>query len=155
MNNEIITTAKVISDCEERLMFLPKHFGQYCMTVEDLAFNWMRKLSPKNESNYLTHALDKIEAHYDGGEWDFFELSNGGVFLAPNGREEYRITVHGNYFDGLLSAEAAGIVVTYFTLGQLSALPIMFSERAAAYYHKLTDYACEHAEYNKIRAAID
>ncbi|ENH8682198.1 antirestriction protein [Salmonella enterica] len=155
MKNEIITTAKVISNCEERLMFLPKHFGQYCMTVEDLAFNWMRKLSPKNDSNYLTHALDKIEAHYDGGEWDFFELSNGGMFLAPNSREEYRITVPGNYFDGLLSAEAAGIVVTYFTLGQLSALPIMFSERAASYYHKLTDYACEHAEYNKIRAAID
>lgn len=155
MNNEVITTAKVITDCEERLMFLPKHFGQYCMTVEDLAFNWMRKLSPKNESNYLSHALDKIEAHYDGGEWDFFELSNGGMFLAPNSREEYRITVPGNYFDDLLTAEAAGIVVTYFTLGQLSALPILFSERCAAYYHKLTDYACEHAEYNKIRAAID
>ncbi|PVZ82653.1 klcA [Serratia sp. S1B] len=151
MNNEIITTAKVISDCEERLMFLPKHFGRYCMTVEDLAFNWMRRLSPKNESNYLTHA----EAHYDGGEWDFFELSNGGMFLAPNSRKEYRITVHGNYFDGLLTAEAAGIVVTYFTLAQLSELPILFSERCAAYYHKLTDYAYKHAEYNKIRAAID
>ncbi|EER2167848.1 antirestriction protein [Escherichia coli] len=155
MNNEVITTATKIIDPETRLMFLPKHFGQYCMTVEDLAFNWMRKLSPKNDSQYLSHALDKIEAHYTGGEWDFFELSNGGVFLSPTDREKYRITVAGNYFDDLLSAEAAGIVVTFFTLGQLSALPVMFSERCAAYYHKLYDYAREHEEYVKIRAAID
>jgi hypothetical protein len=154
-NEEVITTATKISDDEDRLMFMPKYFGQYFLTVENLTYKWMGKLSPKHNEAYITHALDKIEAHYDGGEWDFYELSNGGLFLAPNSREHYRITVNGNYFDDLLSSEAAGIVVTYFMLGQLSASNTPFAERCCDYYHKLFDYAREHAEYAKIRAAID
>ncbi|MDV1776613.1 antirestriction protein [Citrobacter freundii] len=102
MNNEVIVTARKLTDCEERLMFMPKFFGQYWHFVENHTYNWMRKLSPENKSQYLSSALDKIEAHYDGGEWDFYELSNGGYFMAPNSREHYRISVQGNYFDGLL-----------------------------------------------------
>lgn len=93
MNNEVIVTARKLTDCEERLMFMPKFFGQYWHFVENHTYNWMRKLSPENKSQYLSSALDKIEAHYDGGEWDFYELSNGGYFMAPNSREHYRISV--------------------------------------------------------------
>ncbi|EBQ3335385.1 antirestriction protein, partial [Salmonella enterica] len=98
MNNEVIVTARKLTDYEERLMFMPKFFGQYWHFVENHTYNWMRKLSPENKSKYLSSALDKIEAHYDGGEWDFYELSNGGYFMAPNSREHYRISVQGNYF---------------------------------------------------------
>lgn len=90
----------------------------------------MRKLSPENKSQYLSSALDKIEAHYDGGEWDFYELSNGGYFMAPNSREHYRISVQGNYFDGLLSAEAAGMVATSFVLAQLANSNLPFQKDA-------------------------
>lgn len=83
MNNEVIVTARKLTDYEERLMFMPKFFGQYWLFVENHTYNWMRKLSPENKSQYLSSALDKIEAHYDGGEWDFYELSNGGYFMAP------------------------------------------------------------------------
>lgn len=75
MNNEVIVTARKLTDYEERLMFMPKFFGQYWLFVENHTYNWMRKLSPENKSQYLSSALDKIEAHYDGGEWDFYELS--------------------------------------------------------------------------------
>lgn len=112
MNNEVIVTARKLTDYEERLMFMPKFFGQYWHFVENHTYNWMRKLSPENKSQYLSSALDKIEAHYDGGEWDFYELSNGGYFMAPNSREHYRISVQGNYFDGLLSAEAIAVLMT-------------------------------------------
>ncbi len=30
MNNEVIVTARKLTDYEERLMFMPKFFGQYC-----------------------------------------------------------------------------------------------------------------------------
>ncbi|EEW4238939.1 antirestriction protein [Escherichia coli] len=155
MDNEVIVTARKITDYEERLMFMPKFFGQYWHFFENLTYNWMRKLSPENKSKYLTSQLDKIEAHYDGGEWDFYELSNGGFFMVPNSREHYRISVQGNYFDGLLTAEAAGMVVTSFVLAQLANAELPFSERCNDYYHRLFDYACGHNEYTQFRAAID
>jgi hypothetical protein len=44
-------------------MFMPKFFGQYWHFVENHTYNWMRKLSPENKSQYLSDsALDKIEA---------------------------------------------------------------------------------------------
>lgn len=155
MNNEISITARKITDIEERLLFMPKFFGRYWHFVESQTYGWMRKLSPKNDSAFLSHALDKVEAHYDGGEWDFYELSNGGYFIAPNSREHYRISVQGNYFDGLLTAEAAGMVATCFMLGQLANSNLPISELCNDYYHKLFDYAYGHIEYNQFRAAID
>ncbi|EBM5962823.1 TPA: antirestriction protein [Salmonella enterica subsp. enterica serovar 16:l,v:-] len=157
MNNKAIitVTARKITDIEERLLFMPKYFGQFWHIAESHTYGWMRKLSPKNESEYLSNSLDKIEAHYDGGEWDFYELSNGGYFIAPNSREHYRISVSGNYFDGLLSADTAGMVATAFMLGQLCHSDLPIAERCIAYHHKLFDYACCHEEYNQFRAAID
>nr|WP_274944957.1 antirestriction protein [Salmonella enterica] len=75
--------------------------------------------------------------------------------MAPNSREHYRISVQGNYFDGLLSAEAAGMVATSFVLAQLANSNLPFSERCSAYYHQLFDYASGHQEYAQFRAAID
>ncbi|EMY6638660.1 antirestriction protein [Escherichia coli] len=121
MNNEVIVTARKLTDYEERLMFMPKFFGQYWLFVENHTYNWMRKLSPENKSRYLSSALDKIEA----------------------------------YFDGLLSAEAAGMVATSFVLAQLANSNLPFSERCSAYYHQLFDYASGHQEYAQFRAAID
>nr|WP_274944968.1 hypothetical protein [Salmonella enterica]WCS70279.1 hypothetical protein [Salmonella enterica subsp. enterica serovar Rissen] len=74
MNNEVIVTARKLTDYEERLMFMPKFFGQYWLLVENHTYKWMRKLSSENKSQYLSSALDKIEAHYDGGEWDFMNF---------------------------------------------------------------------------------
>ncbi|EIZ0069022.1 hypothetical protein MO085_004553 [Escherichia coli] len=93
MNNEVIVTARKLTDYEERLMFMPKFFGQYWLFVENHTYNWMRKLSPENKSRYLSSALDKIEAHYNGGEWDFYELSNSAyyhqLFDYASGHQEY------------------------------------------------------------------
>ncbi|KLD43704.1 klcA, partial [Escherichia coli] len=57
MNNEVIVTARKLTDYEERLMFMPKFFGQYWLLVENHTYKWMRKLSPENKSQYLSSAL--------------------------------------------------------------------------------------------------
>lgn len=57
MNNEVIVTARKITDYEERLMFMPKFFGQYWHFVEKHTYNWMRKLSPENKNAYLSSPL--------------------------------------------------------------------------------------------------
>ncbi|WP_407238529.1 hypothetical protein [Escherichia coli] len=55
-------------------MFMPKILRPILALVENHTYKWMRKLSPENKSQYLSSALDKIEAHYDGGEWDFMNF---------------------------------------------------------------------------------
>lgn len=155
MNNETIVTALKVTDIESRLMFMPKFFGEYWHSVENHTYTWMRHLSPENKTDYFRSALDKTEAHYDGGEWDFYELSNGGYFMAPNSREHYRIFVQGNYFDGLLTAEVAGMVVTSFVLSNIANSENPISELSCTYYHQLFDYARGHEDYERFRAAID
>ncbi len=50
MNNEVIVTARKLTDYEERLMFMREFFGQYWLLVENHTYKWMRKLSPENKS---------------------------------------------------------------------------------------------------------
>jgi hypothetical protein len=61
MNNEVIVTARKLTDYEERLMFMPKFFGQYWHFVENHTYNWMRKLSPENKSQYLVVRWIKLK----------------------------------------------------------------------------------------------
>jgi Antirestriction protein len=55
-----------------------------------------------------------------GGWWNFYDLSNGGCYLAPGGVETFHLKVMGNGFDGRLSANATGITVTLFALSHLA-----------------------------------
>ena len=58
---EIITATKVAD--EDRLNFWLQHVGMAKMlSFERHVFCWMKRLCP----------------HYDGGFWEFYDLSNGG-----------------------------------------------------------------------------
>jgi hypothetical protein len=122
---------------EKRLQMLPRHFGRHMLTVESAVYAFMRKLS----------------ARYIGGYWVYFELSNGGCFLAPQGETSFPIAVEGNGFDGVMSAEASGITACLFALSHLSFQ--LADERIANHYHQLRDFALGHAEASAILAAID
>src|SRR5690348_14714857 len=81
--------ARKVTDAKERLNCLPRHFGRHQLIVEDAVYAFMRHLC----------------AEYDGGFWHYFELSNGGFYMAPDG-EPMEILVPGNGFSGEMSAEA-------------------------------------------------
>lgn len=120
-----------------RINALPRHFGRHMMAVETVVFAYMREL---------------VES-YQGGYWEFHDLSNGGFYMAPTGNQELRVSVSGNYFDGDMSPDAAGIVACLFAYGYLAN-----STGAAAlsrHFHWLRDYALDHPEAGKILAAID
>lgn len=93
--NQIPTTSRINA--------LPRHFGRHMMAVETVVFAYMREL---------------VEA-YQGGYWEFYDLSNGGFYMAPTGTQELRVSVSGNYFDGDMSPDAAGIVACLFAYGYL------------------------------------
>jgi hypothetical protein len=121
-----------------RLDFLPRHFGRHMLTVERAIYAHLGHLSPD----------------YQGGYWDFFDLSNGGCYLAPSNPKGYRIIVDGNGFSGNLDAECAGIVATLFALSHLS-MRFPSAESIAQHFHWLRDFACEHPDGNLLLAAID
>ncbi|OAI04890.1 antirestriction protein [Methylomonas methanica] len=126
-----------------RLDFLPKYFGgiELMVTGEMLVYQTAETLCPD----------------YKGGYWLFHELSNGGFYMAPDSDEPMRISVDGNWFDGVMSSDAAGIVITLFAVNRL--IHTMHGRRNVDAlidrYHWLRAFAAEHADARLILAAID
>jgi len=121
-----------------RLEFLPALFGEKLMLRGEVA---------------VYAFCERMVPAYNGGLWDFFELPNGGRFMAPSIEGPVRVMVEGNGFEGEMSAEAVGITVCLFALSHLS---FHFAEPLLAEgYHLLRDYAADHPEASLIFAAID
>ncbi|MGS3345254.1 antirestriction protein, partial [Citrobacter amalonaticus] len=81
---------------EQRAAFWPQQFGSIpqWITLEHHIFGWM----------------DRFCRDYSGGIWNFFTLSNGGAFMAPENENDEKWTLfnsmNGNGAE--MSAEAAG-----------------------------------------------
>lgn len=77
LTHALIEAHKVSDDA--RIHTWPRHFGRHTLAVEDAIYCWMRRLAPR----------------YSGGSWHFYELSNGGFYMAPDAspcRSESRVT---------------------------------------------------------------
>lgn len=141
-NNTQAVIATAVSD-SQRPAFLPKHVGGGMAMIEF-------------ESRVFGH-LEAMSKQYRGGYWEFFELSNEGFYLAPRMDNYLTIRVEGNGFEGAMSADAAGIVATLFTLSSMSFKYVdkPVGDRCADNYHRLRDFAIGHREARKIFGAID
>lgn len=134
-------TATVVQE-DDKMDFLPRHFTMKFMILgEQTVYNWMRRLS----------------SDYNGGVWDFVELSNGGFFMVPKREKPWNVVVPGNHFSEQLSAEATGIVVMLFVLENL--YNVLGDKHDVDFLYEklyqLKDYAREHAESSLIFRAID
>jgi hypothetical protein len=121
---------------DERLDTLPRHFGRYMMRVEDAIYTFLRELAQE----------------YRGGYWHFYELSNGGFYMAPQ-LGLLDLQVDGNGYAGRMSADAAGITACLFAFSHLSFQ--IQNDLISRHYYALRDFALEHAEARAIFAAID
>lgn len=123
---------------ERRVRTLPAHFGpQHMMRIESAVYDWMRSINPE----------------YRGGFWHFYELSNGGFYMALDTEGPLRCEVDGNGYSGALTADALGIIATLFALSHLSFE--ISDDRIAEHFHLLRDFAAEHPEASDIFQAID
>jgi hypothetical protein len=122
---------------DARLHALPRHFGvRLMLAVEREVFRTLKELA----------------AEYRGGDWHFYDLSNGGFYMAPDlGALEIRVP--GNHFRDVLSADAAGIVACLLSYSHLSSA--CRSELLAEHYHRLQAFARTHQESAQILSAID
>ncbi|WP_265495157.1 antirestriction protein [Providencia heimbachae] len=124
--DEIVITAIEVKNEQARLKFLPSKLGRYCIAFENAVFNWM----------------DRNALAYNGGFWDFYDLSNGGFYLQPP--KGYMITTP-NGFMGDVTAQEAAIIVTLMMLSHFSFVTYEKGqqedcERISAYFHQLRDF---------------
>lgn len=90
---------------------------------------------------------------YEGGLWDFYSLSNGGFYMAPTGCPVLHLRGPDNGFEGLLSADAAGIYATAMALSHLSFQS--HSDLPGVKFHLLRDFYVNHAEARTLFRALD
>ncbi|EGQ8484949.1 antirestriction protein [Vibrio diabolicus] len=135
----IVASKVALSD---RLNFYPTFFGSRFMM--------------RGEA-YVMGYMDKFSDDYNGGDWEFYSLSNGGYYMAPNYDAPLFLEISDNWFSGQMTADAAGIVATLFALGQLAgeSQGTTLGDRFITLYHLLRAFAKEHPESSLILSAID
>jgi len=97
--------------------------------------------------------LDGLCSDYDGGYWELYELSNGGFYMTPPDTVSYEIRCPGNYYDGTVSADTAGIIACLFAYGAL--WERTRDDRFIELIGLLKDFAAEHPDAAEIFSAID
>ena len=115
---------------------LDRHFGRLMPIVEGRIYDLMAEYA----------------SSYGGGYWQFVELSNGGFYMSPPDTE-YELCVHGNGFQGRMSADAVGITICLHAYSHLSfefSTPVLVD-----HFHWLRAFALTHPERRHIIAAID
>jgi len=138
MRNEILNVVASLVPTDERFKFLPKLFGESLMLVGE---------------NSIYRFMDQSSPDYNCAYWNYYELSNGGFYMAPASPNELSLVLPGNYFDGKMSCDAAGITATLFVLCRL--WEQFENDRLATAYQKLHEYIRYHPESSKIYQAID
>ncbi|AVZ15477.1 antirestriction protein [Enterobacter hormaechei] len=124
-----------------RISFWPQHFGTIpqWITLEPRIFAWM----------------NRVCADYSGGIWQFYTLSNGGAFIAPDAdrNETWSLfnNLNGNGVE--MSAEAAGIAVCLIEYSHHACRTEC--DAMTAHYYRLRDYALQHPEAHAILRIID
>lgn len=149
-------TVTLVKD-EDRLSFLPRYLGKSYLEGERIIYSFARKFC----------------VGYVGGFWDFYEVSNGAFFLSLAGKEDasYAFSVDSNFFEGKLSGQAVGIVVTLYALNLLISmlheiendpnseadkeLVSKNQEALTLSYYALRDYAFSRPDADLIYQAID
>lgn len=96
--------ARMVTDHVERMRCLPEVAGGDYLLLEHTVYNM----------------LGMICKHYDGGVWDYYKLSNGGVYMAPDRMGDFELLVPGNGFEGIVDAECAGLIATAMAYSHLS-----------------------------------
>jgi hypothetical protein len=96
-----------------------------------------------------------LSEDYQGGSWEFFALSNGGFFMSPRSSSRFRVeSPNGNTAN--MSTEAFGIVACLFAYSNLCfSTDEALTEMCDAAFHKLRDFALEHAEAADILRITD
>ncbi len=137
---QLIIAATAVTD-EQRIGFWPQHFGTIpqWIALEPRIFAWMNRFCDD----------------YSGGIWQFYTLSNGGAFMAPDtdSNETWSLLNNMNGNGVEMSAEAAGIAVCLIEYSHHACRTEC--DAMTEHYYRLRDYALQHPESSAILRIID
>ncbi|WP_313108620.1 antirestriction protein [Atlantibacter sp.] len=137
---QLIIAATAVTD-EQRIGFWPQHFGTIpqWIALEPRIFAWMNRFCDD----------------YSGGIWQFYTLSNGGAFMAPDSdsNETWSLFNNMNGNGAEMSAEAAGIAVCLIEYSHHACRTEC--DAMTEQYYRLRDYALQHPESQAILRIID
>ena len=110
---------------------------------------------PMRLEPFIYWAKSQMAPDYKWGYWQFYALSNGGFYMAPDTEKSFAVACQ-NYYQGVLSADAPGIVACLYAYSHLSFTPNEALGRMyARHYHLLREYMFDHPEVKAILGAID
>ena len=139
MNTQTTVTRTLVPE-DQRLAITEKLFGTW----------FPMRLEP-----FIYTITERLSRDYHGGYWEFYQLSNGGFYMAPSGDQQYHVLCE-NQFEGDLSADALGITVCLYTYSNLSfSGPDAFADICFDQYHWLREYMMDHADVEAILGATD
>ncbi|WP_293006450.1 antirestriction protein [Nitrosomonas sp.] len=138
MTDQIITRRQVADD--QRINHTANIFGvQFPLRFEPSVYRF----------------TELMAAEYNGRYWEFYALSNGGFYMAPDLNKTFQVSCE-NGFEGKLSGDALGITVCLYAYSHFSFSDhARLAEACARQYHWLRDYMLEHEEARSILGAID
>ena len=122
---------------QQRPNFLPSRLGQAGLCYEFALYGQM----------------DEACKAYTGGVWEFCALSNGGFYIELTGYKMLSMVNSGNYYAGVMSADAASIAANLMVQNSLTWKHP--AKRFTDYFYSLRDYALEHSEAREIIGFID
>lgn len=127
----------------DRLSFMPYMFGADFMLAELQVYALATKLIPE----------------YDGGFWHYIRLPEGGGYMMPDCGRVHLVNSE-NWFDRIVSADAAGIILTSLTVNLRLAANHDSGNPALTHLYMLRDaqlwnHITLHPECNAIYAALD
>lgn len=109
--------------------------------------------------NAIFDLMRKLCSDYHGGGWSYFELSNGGWYMAPDDEEEYILEDWAGR-PCVLSADGAGLAITMYLVNHLSWMyhhegqPVK-SKAADDHYHALRFFSYQHPDMVAIWEVLD
>lgn len=110
---------------------------------------------PKRIEPFVFAMAEEIGHEYRGGLWQFYSLSNGGFYMAPDFDTEFTVSCESG-FSGSMTADALGITACLYAYSHLSFSDNQeLAEICAQQFHWLRDYMLEHPEVQVILGAID
>jgi hypothetical protein len=138
MNNTIITSQLVPDNLRMK-------------TVNDLfGFYFPMRIEP-----FVFAMAEEMGHEYRGGMWQFYTLSNHGMYLAPDFDGNFSVSCE-NGFSGQMSADALGITCCLYAFSHLS-----FSDNeglskvCTRHFHLLREFALDHPKAASIFQATD
>ena len=124
---------------KNRKDFLPKYFGAIAraIIIEGMIYS----------------CAGKMISGYNGGAWVFKTCSNGAAYITPEYDGSRNITMAENYYEGNMSADAAGLAITTLVVNSMTA---KYQDHSLyALWEKLMDVVASHPERKELYKFLD